>query len=199
MVAYSLGNATVSRLLLFRFLSFSFCVSLSGSRLLCSRLNRFVLVCLAFFFAVAASAQQTPAPPGSAQLAPNAPVHIAPAQMLQIPLLDRDLTLADFPNMQPSPELHEKLAHIAELSQNQPFDTRPASEKTEVWLGRTHTTLFAVFICYDTRPNLMRAHLARRENIDQDDFVSLLVDPFQDRRRGILFEVNPIGERKQRP
>ncbi len=108
-------------------------------------------------------------------------------------MLDHGLTLADFPNMEPAPALHGKLAHVAELSQNQPFDTKPASERTEVWLGRTHTALFAVFICYDSRPNLMRAHLARRENIDQDDFVSLLVDPFQDRRRGILFEVNPLG------
>ncbi|MFN2977199.1 carbohydrate binding family 9 domain-containing protein [Terriglobus aquaticus] len=137
--------------------------------------------------------QQNQASPGNSQLGPNAPTHLTPAQTLQIPLLEHDLSLADFQDMQPSPALRDKLAHIAELSQNQPFDTKPASEKTEVWLGRTHTTLFAVFVCYDSRPNLMRAHLARRENIDQDDYVSLLVDPFQDRRRGILFEVNPLG------
>ena len=151
-----------------------------------------MIVCAALLTGPIGYAQQASLP-GSAQLAPNSPVHIAPTQLLQIPMLDHDLTLADFPNMQPSPALQQKLAHVAELSQNQPFDTKPASEKTEVWLGRTHTALFAVFICYDSRPNLMRAHLARRENIDQDDYVSLLVDPFQDRRRGILFEVNPAG------
>ncbi|MBE7181438.1 MAG: carbohydrate binding family 9 domain-containing protein, partial [Terriglobus roseus] len=150
-------------------------------------------MCLAALSLVSAGAQQTPAPPGSAQLAPNAPTHLAPPQTLQIPLLDRPVSLADFSNMEPVPALRGKLAYVAELSQNQPFDTKPASERTEVWLGRTRTTLFVVFACHDSRPNLMRAHLARRENIDQDDYVSLLVDPFQDRRRGILFEVNPLG------
>ena len=113
-------------------------------------------------------------------------------------MLDHDLSLNDFQNMQPPAALREKLAHVAELSQNQPFDTKPATEKTEVWLGRTQTRLFAVFICYDSRPSLIRAHLARRENIDQDDSVSLLVDPFQDRRRGILFQVNPMRAVRRR-
>lgn len=154
--------------------------------------SRLLPAALGFACGFPLSAQQTPAP-GTAQLNPNAPVHIAPNQVLQIPTLEHGLTLADFPGMQPTPALRDKLAHVAELSQNQPFDTKPASERTEVWLARTRTTLYTVFICYDSRPALIRSHLARRENIDQDDSVSLLVDPFQDRRRGILFQVNPAG------
>ena len=163
-----------------------------GSRLLACLLSR-AIACLAALLPICALAQQTPAPPGTVQRAPNAPIHRASETILQVPLLDHDLSLADFPNMQPSQVLRDKLGHIPEFTQNEPFDTKPASEKTEVWLARTHTTLFVVFVCYDSRPSLMRAHLARREAIDQDDYVSILVDPFQDRRRGVLFEVNPLG------
>ena len=39
----------------------------------------------------------------------------------------------------------------------------------------------------------IRGHLARRENILKDDNVSVLLDPFQDHRIGVLFIVNPAG------
>ncbi|MGD0547328.1 MAG: carbohydrate binding family 9 domain-containing protein, partial [Terracidiphilus sp.] len=64
---------------------------------------------------------------------------------------------------------------------------------TEVWLGYTKSTFYLVFICYDHHANLIRGHLARRENILNDDNVSVLFDPFQDHRKGVLFTVNPAG------
>ena len=39
----------------------------------------------------------------------------------------------------------------------------------------------------------MRVHLARRENILSDDYVSVLLDPFEDHRRGVLFVLNAAG------
>ena len=50
-----------------------------------------------------------------------------------------------------------------------------------------------VFVCHDHRPGEIRGHLARRENILTDDNVSVLLDPFQDRRKGVLFTVNAAG------
>ena len=76
---------------------------------------------------------------------------------------------------------------------NEPTDGAPATESTVVWLARTRTTLYVVFVCYDDKPGLIRSHLARRENILNDDNVVVLLDPFQDRQRGVEFALNAMG------
>lgn len=137
--------------------------------------------------------QQTaqPQPPGTR--IQTAPRINQPTGRISIPKLDRDLSLSDFEGMQPAPALRNHLAQAPALVQNTPFDGKAPTERTDVWLGRTSTTLFAVFACYDHHPSTMRGHLARRENISADDSVGLLLDTFQDRRRGVLFQVNPAG------
>jgi hypothetical protein len=113
--------------------------------------------------------------------------------MTRVPLIEQPLRLADFVGMEPKPELRGQLAEVTGFIQNTPSDGRPATEKTEVWMGHTKNALYVVFVCYDERAALIREHLARRENVLTDDNVSILLDPFQDRRRGVLFTVNPMG------
>ncbi len=112
---------------------------------------------------------------------------------VKVPLLDQPLKLSDFAGMKPAPELASKLGEVTGFIQNTPMDGHPATQRTEVWLGHTQSTLYAVFLCFDDHPALIRGHLARRENVLTDDNVSILLDPFQDRRRGVLFTVNPTG------
>jgi hypothetical protein len=112
---------------------------------------------------------------------------------VDVPLLEHGLRLADFVGMQPRPELKGRLTEVDEFIQNAPVDGRPATEKTVAWFGYTASTLYVVFACYDHTPAMIRGHLARRENIFSDDNVSVLLDPFQDRRRGILFSLNPAN------
>lgn len=112
---------------------------------------------------------------------------------ISVPKLDRGVTLGDFNGMKPSTWVSEHMARADGFVQNQPQDGKAPTERTDVWMGRTATTLFAVFLCYDHRRELIRGHLARRENISADDSVGLLLDPFQDRRRGVLFQLNPAG------
>lgn len=95
--------------------------------------------------------------------------------------------------MQPRAELSGVLSHVGGFVQNQPSDGSAASERTEVWAGRTRSTLYFVFVCYDRNVARLRGHLARRENILADDTVSVLLDPFADRRRGVLFSLNSAG------
>jgi hypothetical protein len=125
--------------------------------------------------------------PAKAQFAPP------PAGNYTVPLLAEGLKLSDFAGMEPRAELKGRLLHISGFIQNTPHDGQPASEETEVWLGYTKSALYFVFICYDHHPDQIRGHLARRENILKDDNVSVLLDPFQDRRIGVLFTVNPAG------
>ena len=111
----------------------------------------------------------------------------------KVPKLSRGLRLADFAGMRPKPELAGQLTEIDDFVQNTPKDGAAASQKTVVYVGHTGTALYVAFMCFDTNPKLIRGHLARRENITADDNVSVLLDPFQDRRRGIVFSLNPAG------
>jgi len=140
------------------------------------------------FIAVSVAAQTSkptvvPAEPAKAQFPSD----------FKVPLISEGLRLADFTGMEPRPELKDKLAEVSGFFQQVPNDGHPATEQTEVWLARTSTSLYVVFICHDRRPSEIRNHLARRENVLNDDYVSVLLDPFQDRRKGVLFTVNPAG------
>jgi len=111
----------------------------------------------------------------------------------RIPLISDALRLSEFANGEPLPELKTKLTQVTDFIQQVPNDGDPATERTEVWLARTQTALYVVFICHDRHSSEIRSHLVRRESLLNDDNVSVLFDPFQDRRKGILFTVNPSG------
>jgi Domain of unknown function (DUF5916) len=111
----------------------------------------------------------------------------------RVPLIEQALHLSDFPGMQPRADLLSRLALVSNFIQNQPVDGQQGTEKTEVWIARTASTLYFVFICHDRHPELIRHHLARRENILNDDGVAVLLDPYRDRRLGVGFRVNPAG------
>lgn len=117
----------------------------------------------------------------------------APPSDFKVPLVTEPLRLSDFVGMEPKPELKNKLVKITGFIQNTPSDGDPATQKTDVWIAHTKSTIYFVFACYDDHAGLIRGHLARRENIGGDDTVSVLLDPFQDRRKGVLFTVNPVG------
>jgi len=143
---------------------------------------------------LAAIAAPTWAASRNRQEANPAEAHKAqPTSGLRVPVIDKGLRLSDFAGMKPRPELKDKLLKISGFIQNTPHDGQPATEETEVWLGYTKSTIYFVFICHDRHPELIRGHLARRENILKDDYVAIFLDPFQDRRKGVVFGVNPAG------
>ena len=119
----------------------------------------------------------------------------APPEAVKVPLIARVLSLNDFRSgkdgMQPSSAA--SLAHFTQFVQSSPRDGAAPTEQTEVWAGRTQSLVQFVFVCHDAHPELIRSHLARRENILKDDSVSVLLDPLEDHRRGVLFTVNPAG------
>jgi len=117
----------------------------------------------------------------------------APPTFATVPLIDHPLKLDDFAGMAPRPELRDKLAHVTNFIQQVPADGKPATESTEVWIAYTHSTLYFVFLCHDSNPGQVRSHLSRRENVLTDDNVVVLLDPFQDHRTGVMFQVNAAG------
>ncbi len=151
-------------------------------------LGHAILVLLVFAGTVASSAQSSKPTVVTAE-----PPKAQPPSDYKVPQITEGLKLSDFDGMAPKPGLKGQLLEISGFIQTAPTDGQPATEKTEVWLGHTKAVLYMVFICYDHRPGAIRGHLARRENITTDDTVSVLLDPFQDRRKGVLFTVNSAG------
>jgi hypothetical protein len=77
--------------------------------------------------------------------------------------------------------------------QYQPVDGRPAVEKTEVLVWYAPDAIYFGVLADDRSPTSIRATVADRDNIDNDDHVVLDLDTFHDRRRAFFFAVNPLG------
>jgi uncharacterized protein DUF5916 len=77
--------------------------------------------------------------------------------------------------------------------QYQPVDGRPAEEQTEVLVWYAPDAIHFGVIAHDRNPAAIRATVADRDNIDNDDYVDIDLDTFHDRRRAFFFAVNPLG------
>ncbi len=56
--------------------------------------------------------------------------------------------------------------------------------------------IYIGFKAYDPNPSQIRAHIMDRDAIatfSQDDHITVMIDPFNDQRRGFQFRVNPLG------
>ncbi len=77
--------------------------------------------------------------------------------------------------------------------QYQPVDGRPAEDETEILAWYAPDAIYFGIIAHDRNPGSIRATVADRDNIDNDDYVVLDLDTFHDRRRAFFFAVNPLG------
>lgn len=79
------------------------------------------------------------------------------------------------------------------FSRYQPVDGVRAEERTEVRVWYSPTALHVGIVAHDRTPEAIRATNADRDNIDQEDRVTLYLDTFGDRRRAFVFAVNALG------
>jgi hypothetical protein len=88
-----------------------------------------------------------------------------------------------------------ELQRVTDFIQNQPSDGKPATERTDAYLGYDESNLYVVLVCFDSN-HRVRASLTRREPstpFDSDDYIEIVLDTFQDQRHAFLFDVNPKG------
>jgi Domain of unknown function (DUF5916) len=83
-------------------------------------------------------------------------------------------------------------ATVTDFRQRDPNDGIPASHPTETYLSYDNSNLYVIFVCHDV-PIEVRARMAKREDIGNDDTVSLYLDTFNDRQRAYVFSTNPLG------
>jgi hypothetical protein len=110
------------------------------------------------------------------------------AQALKIPLFAKppviDGKLDD--------DIWKSAALFKDFYQWRPSDSSPPSARTEVFAGYDTRFLYFAFHAYD-EPSKVRASVAKRDNIFDDDVVGLILDTFNDKRRAYELLFNPLG------
>ena len=102
------------------------------------------------------------------------------------PVIDGDLSDAVWANAAVVDDLHQ----VSPTEYAQPY------ERTEVYILYDDDALYIGARLYDTDPNLITAkNLLQNDSIGQDDRFFVTIDPFNDRRSGYFFGVNPNGVR----
>ncbi|MCY4122818.1 MAG: hypothetical protein OXG72_18065, partial [Acidobacteria bacterium] len=92
--------------------------------------------------------------------------------------------------------LDDAWRHAARLStfvQTAPVEGAPATEPTDVYLAYDGENLYVAIRARYADTGLMRANRSDRDQIAEDDTVSLFFDPFRDRQRAYQFTVNGYG------
>ncbi|MDX2193973.1 MAG: DUF5916 domain-containing protein [Gemmatimonadales bacterium] len=79
------------------------------------------------------------------------------------------------------------------FSQFNPVDGVAAADSTEVLVWYSPTAIHFGIRAFDRSPGSVRATVADRDNIGNDDRVTIYLDTFRDQRRAFFFAVNPLG------
>jgi Domain of unknown function (DUF5916) len=78
--------------------------------------------------------------------------------------------------------------------QVQPAEGRPASQKTEVFIGYTDSSLYIGVVAYDDNPAGIIVTDSRRDSsLDDTDSFQIVIDGVRDRQNGFVFGTNAAG------
>jgi len=89
-------------------------------------------------------------------------------------------------------DVWKSAAVFKDFYQWRPSDSSPASARTEVRAGYDARFIYFAFHAYDD-VSKVRANVAKRDNIFDDDVVGLILDTFNDKRRAYELFFNPLG------
>ena len=83
------------------------------------------------------------------------------------------------------------------LTQQDPDPGEAPTEETDIWVARNGEFIYFAIRCHDKEPRkVVASTMARDGEVEDDDYVSLLLDTFLDRRSGYVFEINPAGAKR---
>jgi len=153
------------------------------------------LIFLVLCVAVCANAQSlAPAPAATPSPSPVAAVKAAfvvpeeKSKPITIPKFDKPPTI----DGKLDEEVWQQAAVLRDFYQIQPGDNVPPSKPTEVLIGFDAKFLYIAFKATD-EPGKVRATVAKRDNIFQDDYVGFMLDTFNDKRKAFEVFFNPLG------
>jgi len=125
----------------------------------------------------------------SIQAPPKKPaVQMVQVRTVQIPHVSQPPRIEDFIEG----ASREAETMIDDFRQLEPADGVPVSEITTAYLSYDAKNLYVVFVC-DDEPDKIRAHMSKRDDIDDDDQVRIYLDTFLDHQHAYIFGTNPLG------
>jgi Domain of unknown function (DUF5916)/Carbohydrate family 9 binding domain-like len=142
-----------------------------------SRTGRLLSLCAAVLIgASGAVSQSAPQPTRSA------------ADAVSIPLFEKAPTI----DGQLNEDEWKTAAVFKDFYQVQPGDNVQASKATRVLAGYDANNLYVAFHAYD-ESGKVRATVAKRDSVLQDDYVGIFLDTYNDTRRAYVLYFNPLG------
>src|SRR5437868_1107650 len=85
---------------------------------------------------------------------------------------------------------------IGPLTQREPLEGTPPAEATDVRVLFDDDFIYVGVVCYESHQRgIISTQLTRDANLDVDDQVTIVLDPFFDHRNGFFFQINPAGAR----
>ena len=108
---------------------------------------------------------------------------------VSVPRLSEDTVTVDGVLDEPA---WSQAARLTGFSQFRPVDGLPAADSTTVLIWYDDAAIHFGIIALEPHGAPV-ATLADRDRVDGDDHVRILLDTFNDRRRALLFAVNPFG------
>jgi len=74
-----------------------------------------------------------------------------------------------------------------------PVDGRPVEDDTEIRIWYSPTALYVGIIAHEIHGEV-RSTLADRDKLENDDYLILILDTYDDKRSAFAFAVNPLGQ-----
>ena len=94
--------------------------------------------------------------------------------------------------------VYDEIRPISGLTQIEPQDGSPASQRTDVWLMFDETDVHVALRIWEDSPDRMLATEMRHDaaqSLVQNEMIGVSLDTFYDRRNGYVFYINPLGGR----
>jgi predicted Zn-dependent protease len=83
---------------------------------------------------------------------------------------------------------------IADFRQREPFEGKPATDKTEVSIVYTRNEIYFGIKCHTSvQRSLVATQLRRDVTQELDDYFEIIIDSRHDRRNAYVFQINPLG------
>lgn len=133
-----------------------------------------VLGLIAAGAALAASVSQTPAP--------KEPLRIP--RLTDTPKIDGVLD---------NPIWETQALKIENFVQLSPKENGVPTEKTVAYLGYDEKNLYLAFRAFDSQSSKVRCSITKRDGCMEDDWVFIMLDTFNEKRRAFSFLINPAG------
>ena len=162
-----------------------------------------LLLLLSMTYSLSLAAQAQPSAPAGVNASPVASLEAAPptaARRIANPLPPEVAPPIRIPRLAARPvidgrldeEVWQQAVTLRDFYQTQPGDNSDPSRATEVLLAYDERHLYIAFRAFDD-PRQVRATVARRDAVLDDDNVRIYLDTFNDRRRAYVLVFNPLG------